>query len=302
MTQELDPPRAVFSDDSIAVALQKMRLIIEHGFAARAIDQDGGLDARILLLHGMALSHAQLIASPTLPVSQAAAEALTILATQRGAGVPVARLVGLAEFWSLPFHVSDETLVPRPDSELVVEATLSRLDRDVVQILDIGTGTGCLALAILSERASATALGVDISPGALAVANTNARHLGLADRFSTCLSDIYDGVPTESRFDVILSNPPYIETGVIEGLDTEVRDFDPRLALDGGRDGLDIYRPLIASAKQFLLPEGRLIVEIGYDQASSVGALMMEAGFSAELLYDLAGHPRVLIGHKSEAN
>lgn len=300
--QQADQPRAVLPGDTLAAALLTMRLIIEHGLKAREIFVDCGLDARMLLLHHTQLSHAELIATPTQPLSADDATALTELATRRGEGVPVARLVGEAEFWSLPFYLSDDTLVPRPDSELLVDAALSRIGDDAARILDVGTGTGCLPLALLSERPHATALGVDIIQGALAVAERNARRLDVADRFSTCLSNVYDGVPKAAVFDVILSNPPYIVTKVIDGLDTEVRDHDPRIALDGGSDGLDVYRPLIAKAAPFLVPGGYLIVEIGYDQSLSVGDLMREAGFKPELLHDLSGHPRVLIGHKSEPN
>ncbi|WP_306258854.1 peptide chain release factor N(5)-glutamine methyltransferase [Pararhizobium sp. IMCC21322] len=300
--QQADQPLAVLPGDNLTVALQTMRLIIERGLKAREIFIDCGLDARMLLLHHMQLSHAELIAAPTHPLTERDADALTELATLRGAGVPVARLVGEAEFWSLPFYLSDDTLVPRPDSELIVEAALSRIGDGATRILDVGTGTGCLPLAILSERPRSTALGVDISQGALTVAERNARRLDVASRFSTCLSDVYDGIPKTDVFDVILSNPPYIMSNVIDGLDTEVRDHDPLVALDGGSDGLDVYRPLIARAALFLLPGGYLIVEIGYDQSSSVSALMREAGFKPELLHDLAGHPRVLIGHKSEPN
>lgn len=300
--QQADQPLAVLPGDNLTVALHTMRLIIERGLEARELFLDCGLDARLLLLHHMQISHAELIAAPTHQLSDGDATALTELAIRRGAGVPVARLVGEAEFWSLPFHLSDDTLVPRPDSELIVEAALSRIGGEATRILDVGTGTGCLPLAILSERPRSAALGVDISQGALAVAERNAHRLDVADRFSTCLSDVYDGVPKTDVFDVILSNPPYIVSNVIDDLDTEVRDHDPRVALDGGTDGLDIYRPLVAEAAPFLAPGGYLIVEIGYDQSSSVSALMLEAGFEPELLHDLAGHPRVLIGHKSEPN
>lgn len=298
--QQAGQSDAVLRGDSLAIALRKMRLIIAQGFEVREIQLDGGLDARMLLLHRMQLSHADLISASNQLLSAREAESLTELASQRGAGVPVARLVGEAEFWSLPFCLSDDTLVPRADSELVVEAALSRIGSDATRILDVGTGTGCLPLAILSERAQATALGVDINQGALMVSEKNAGRLGLSERYSTCVSDVYDGVPNGILFDVILSNPPYIASDVIDGLDAEVRDHDPRLALDGGADGLDIYRPLIAGAGQFLTPGGYLIVEIGYDQGASVGALMTEADFVPELLHDLAGHPRVLIGHKSD--
>jgi release factor glutamine methyltransferase len=302
LTEAEGQPEAVRPGDTIAVALLKMRRIIASGFADRAVDQDTALDARMLLLHGMKLSHAGLISMPSKAVSEPAAEALTRMATLRGAGTPVARLVGEAEFWSLPFYLSADTLVPRPDSELVVEAVLSCMRQEPAHILDVGTGTGCLPLAVLSERPLATALGVDVSQGALSVAQRNARRHGLDGRFSTAVSDVFDGLQKEQQFDVILSNPPYIATRVIDDLASDVRDHDPRLALDGGQDGLDIYRPLIADAAPFLRPGGHLVLEIGYDQELSVTALMEAAGYEVRLLRDLAGHPRVLIGHKSEPN
>lgn len=302
MTGTKGQPEAVHSGDTISVALSKMRRIIKTGFEARAVDQDAALDARMLLLHCLNISHADLISMPTRTVCESVAETLTGLAEQRGAGTPVARLLGEAEFWSLPFYLSNDTLVPRPDSELVVEAVLSCMGPDPAHILDIGTGTGCLPLAILSERPLATALGVDVSRGALSVAQENARRHGLEGRFTTAVSDLFDSLQDGQQFDVILSNPPYIATGVIDGLAPDVRDHDPRLALDGGEDGLDIYRPLIADAARFLREGGDLVLEIGFDQELSVTALMEAAGYEVRLLRDLAGHPRVLIGHKSEPN
>lgn len=298
---------AVCCGDTIAIARQKMRRLIEHGFETRLRHgrrvahgghAEGGLDARLLLAHGLHLSQSDLIAAADRAVTAAEASALTALAVERGAGVPVARLVGEAEFWSLPFYLSADTLVPRPDSELLVEAALSRIGDQTSRILDIGTGSGCLPLAVLSERPEASALGTDISSDALATARRNADRLQLGDRFSTRLSDVFDTLQGCGPFDLILSNPPYIASRVIDSLDSEVRDHDPRRALDGGADGLDIYRRLAAQSAEFLRPEGYLMVEIGFDQAASVAALMQQAGYRTDLSHDLAGHPRVLIGQK----
>nr|WP_306269228.1 peptide chain release factor N(5)-glutamine methyltransferase [Pararhizobium sp. IMCC3301] len=293
-----DRPGAVLHGDTIAVARQKMRRLIEHGFKARQRHEDGGLDARLLLAHHLQLSRSELIAAADRPVTAVQATALMALAVERGTGVPVARLVGETEFWSLPFYLSAETLVPRQDSELLVEAALSRIGDQVSHILDIGTGSGCLALAILSERPAASALGTDISSDALKTARRNADRLHLTDRFSTRLSDVFDGLQDSDPFDLILSNPPYIASAVIDGLDSEVRDHDPRGALDGGVDGLEFYRRLATQSAAFLRPEGYLIVEIGFDQAVNVAALLHQAGYRSEVLRDLAGHPRVLIGQK----
>tara|TARA_R110002094_G_scaffold51336_2_gene62850 strand:- start:491 stop:1399 length:909 start_codon:yes stop_codon:yes gene_type:complete len=293
-----DRPGAVLSGDTIAIARGKMRRLIEHGFKARQRREDGGLDARLVLAHQLQLSRTDLIAAADRAVTAGQATALTALAVKRGAGVPVARLVGEAEFWSLKFYLSAETLVPRQDSELLVEAALSRIGNQASQILDIGTGSGCLPLAILSERPAASALGTDISSDALATARRNAGRLHLADRFSTRLSDVFDRLEDCDPFDLIISNPPYIASAVIDDLDSEVRDHDPRRALDGGADGLDFYRRLATQSAAFLRPEGYLMVEIGFDQAVSVAALLQQAGYSSEVLRDLAGHPRVLIGQK----
>lgn len=294
----MKPTLAVSAGDSLDTARHKLRTLISTGFSKRNAPADAALDARILLTHVLKLSHTDLITDTDRQLSAVEATTITALGQQRGQGVPVARLVGETEFWSLPFFISEETLIPRPDSERLVEAALENLRDDATSILDVGTGTGCLALAILSERTDIKALGLDISMDALETASRNAQRLGVVDRFSTRQSNLFEAIGKGARFDLILSNPPYIASNVIETLEPEVRDHDPRVALDGGPDGLGIYRRLIADAGDFLAPGAPLILEIGYDQDASVADIMTAEGFQTEVLFDLADQPRVLVGHK----
>ena len=225
-------------------------------------------------------------------------DAASALAARRLKREPVARILGRKEFWSLTLAVTPDVLVPRPETETVVEAALDALGRDGkkmerLRILDIGTGSGALLLALLSELPNAVGLGTDISAAALAVARENAERNGLNDRCTFVACNIAEGV--EDRFDLIVSNPPYVSRGEIATLAPEVRDFDPRLALDGGNDGLDGYRAIARHARRLLAPGGRLIVELGAGQEQAVRALFTTAGLQVGASRaDLAGIPRVL--------
>ena len=224
-------------------------------------------------------------------------------AKRRSAGEPVARILGRKEFWGLPLQVSAATLVPRPDTETVVEAALetiravTRPDRRL-RIADIGTGSGAILLALLSESPGHHGVGTDISEAALRIASSNAVELGLADRagFVAC----YYAAALSATFDLIVSNPPYIRSGEIATLATEVRDFDPLVALDGGKDGLDAYRAILPQAARLLAPGGAVVVEVGEGQSDHVGNLMMAAGLAPETppKADLAGIHRAVVGRK----
>jgi release factor glutamine methyltransferase len=261
------------------------------------------LDARILVGAALGLDLTGLIAAAARPVTAAEAARLEDLARRRLAGEPVARLLGLKEFWGLPLQLSAATLVPRPDTETVVELCLEMLHAIPdpgrrLRIADIGTGSGAILLALLSELPEASGFGTDISAAALRTASGNAADLGLADRAAFVVCDY--AAALSGPFDLVVSNPPYIRSADIAGLAIEVRDHDPVRALDGGTDGLDAYRTLIPQAARLLAHRGALVVEAGHGQSSDIQGLMTAAGLTLERppKADLAGIRRAVAGRK----
>jgi release factor glutamine methyltransferase len=244
-----------------------------------------------------------LITEAARPLTRAEASRLQQYAQRRIAGEPVARILGTKEFWGLPFQLSDATLVPRPDTETVVELALEifrelPMSERGPRIADIGVGSGAILLALLHEIPDAFGVGTDVSLTALYTAKGNAAALGLADRsaFIAC----YYAAALSGPFDLIVSNPPYIPSADIANLSIEVRDYDPRLALDGGNDGFDAYRALIPQAAQLLAPGGALIVEAGHGQARGIETLMGAAALTVERppKADLGGIPRAVSARK----
>jgi release factor glutamine methyltransferase len=260
------------------------------------------LDARMLVGAALGLDLTGMIAAAGRPVTPDQSMRIEEFARRRLAGEPVARILGLKEFWGLPLKLSAATLVPRPDTETVVELALEMLraapDRGL-RIADIGTGSGAILLALLSELPNAFGVGTDISVAALRTANANAVHLGLNRRAVFVACD-YAAALADS-FDLIVSNPPYIRSAEIAGLALEVRDHDPRTALDGGADGLDAYRVVIPEAVRLLLPGGALVVEAGQGQSGPIEGLMTAAGLTHErpAKSDLAGIRRAVAGRKA---
>lgn len=278
---------------SVAEATRLMAQAFRHA----GIDSPE-VDARALLGQALRLSRAQLISQSDRLLEAREVAAVSALAARRLRREPVSRILGEKEFWSLSLQVTPDVLVPRPDTETVVEAALDFVTRgglreEALRILDIGTGTGALLLALLRELPKASGIGTDISEAALSVARGNAERNALASRAQFLASDIAAGVA--GPFDLIVSNPPYIVHADIATLDPEVRDFDPSLALDGGTDGLDVYRAIAAQAPLLLAPGGLLIVELGAGQEAAVRALFTIAGLTAGAARpDLAGIPRAL--------
>jgi release factor glutamine methyltransferase len=266
--------------------------------AAAGID-DPVLDARLIVEHFSGTDRTQAIAEPQRAVDAGAVAAIDAALRRRLAGEPVHRILGYREFYGLRLALSPETLEPRPDTETLVEAVLpfagataERLGE--CRILDLGTGTGAIALALLSAVPAATATGVDISQDALATATRNARETGLDRRFEALHSDWFAKVC--GRYHVIAANPPYIPSEDIGNLQDEVRDFDPHRALDGGVDGLGPYRIIAAEAAQFLEAEGKIAVEIGHTQRNEVKDIFAAAGYRlAGAFADLGGNDRVLM-------
>jgi release factor glutamine methyltransferase len=261
------------------------------------------LDARMLLGHVLNLDLTGLITAANRPIAADESARLDEFVRRRLAGEPIARIVGAKEFWGLPLQLSATTLVPRPDTETVVELALetqvavSGLKRPL-RIADIGTGSGAILLALLSEWPDAEGIGTDISEAALSTARINAARLGLTDRAAFIACDYAAGLT--GSFDLIVSNPPYIRSADISGLASEVRDYDPHRALDGGPDGLAAYRALIPQAVRHLAPNGVLVLEVGHGQSGEVEQFVAAAGLTREgsPKADLAGIRRAVAGRK----
>ncbi len=261
------------------------------------------LDARLLIGAALNLDLTGLISAAKRALSPDEAAQLAQFAARRLYGEPIARITGIKEFWGLQFTLSADTLVPRPDTETIVEAALECLDTSgprsrTLRIADLGTGSGAILLALLSELPNATGIATDINFAALRTARGNAELNGLAQRAQFIACDYASALM--GGFDVIVSNPPYIPSSDIAGLDIEVRDHDPLRALDGGGDGYDAYRIIAPEAARLLAPGGFLVVEVGHDQSDTVADLMTAAGLTlpSPPKADLGGIRRAVMGLK----
>lgn len=258
-----------------------------------------GTDSRLLVCQLLRLDTAALIAGGDREVDAEQVKRVRAAVARRAGGEPVHRILGARAFRNLVLSLSPDTLEPRPDTEILVDLVLPHLRRMVrdgraPRVLDLGTGTGAILLAILDEVPEATGLGVDISPGAIATAAGNAAAAGLDSRASFLVSDWFSAI--SPVFDVIVSNPPYIPTDDIADLSRDVRDHDPRAALDGGADGLDPYRLIARQAREHLAAGGLVAVEHGFDQREAICRLFTESGYNvAEAARDLGGRDRAIL-------
>jgi release factor glutamine methyltransferase len=256
-------------------------------------------DARVLIGGLLDLDLTALVLHVDRPVSAKEKEQVLRAAERRCSGEPVHRILGRRSFFGLDIQLSAATLEPRPDTEILVETALPlgrKIDAETGQcrVLDLGTGSGAICLALIAGIEGAVGVATDISDAALRVANANAERLGLAGRFNVLESHWFDDV--DGKFHLIVSNPPYIRTADIQRLDRDVRDFDPLTALDGGADGLDAYRSIAGAAAKHLEPDGVVVVETGHDQHVPVIALFRECGFTCtSRIKDLGGKDRVLV-------
>ena len=267
------------------------QLFLEHHMESPEID------AGLLLMHSLEITKTQLL-TQNFPLTTEQEERVTELAKRRVKGEPIHYLLGSCPFLDLEFFVNPATLIPRPETELLVETVLKRLPeyQSPVTLWDIGCGSGCIGISLAYYRKDLKVVELDISEKALETAMRTAEKYGLVDRIQFLHWDILKGMPEEIPApQVIVSNPPYIPTKDVKELMTDVRDYEPHSALDGGEDGLDFYRKIIREAP---LPEGGLLAfEIGHDQGVSVPALMEEAGYrEVELLQDLSGLDRIVTG------
>ncbi len=291
------------ADDALsALSIEAARRLVAGKFKTAGIESPD-LDARLLIGAALNLDHTGLAVQAARIVTSEESRRIQDFTSRRIAREPIARILGRKEFWGLDLKLSDETLVPRPDTETVVIAALeflrTRHEADArIRIADIGTGSGAILLAILSECPNAIGVGTDISIGALTTSQFNARNLNLAEQATFLRSDYTTALT--GYFDLIVSNPPYIRSSDIKNLEIDVREHDPLIALDGGKDGLDAYRAIAPHATALLSSNGALIVEVGHDQAAHVSQIMRTAGLTVQgpPRVDLAGLDRVITGVK----
>jgi release factor glutamine methyltransferase len=291
------------SDNFAGQTVEIARRALTARFKSGDIDS-AELDARMLVGAALGLDLTGVISAASRPLTSDEATRLEQFTRRRLNSEPVARILGFKEFWGLPLKLSAATLVPRPDTETVVELALELVrdprnpDRDL-RIADIGTGSGAILLALLSELPGGYGIGTDISLHALQTAHSNAVDVGLAARAAFVACDYVAAL--SGGFDLIVSNPPYVRSSDIAGLAPEVRDHDPRPALDGGADGFGAYRALIPQATRLLVPGGVLVVEAGHGQSDAIQQLMWGAGLVLQgpAKTDLAGIRRAVAGRKS---
>jgi release factor glutamine methyltransferase len=261
------------------------------------------LDARILVGHALGLDLTALMRAGDRRLDAGEMARIDTLAARRLGREPVARITGIKEFWGLRFTVTPDVLVPRPDTETVVERALAIVDQSggrarPLRIADLGVGSGAILIALLTELPHATGIGTDRDIAALAVARENARRLGVAPRAAFVACDF--GAAIAPGCDLVVTNPPYIRTDDIAGLDPDVRAFDPHGALDGGHDGLGAYRVIATQARDILDQDAHLVVEIGEGQGHAVAALFAAAGFGdIGVRPDLSGHDRVVVARRN---
>ncbi len=254
---------------------------------------EASLDARLLLESACGTDHNTLLSHGDLEVDTEKEALYREYISKRTSRIPVAYILGTCEFMGLDFKVSDKVLIPNQDTETLVEEVLKNM-HDGMHILDLCTGSGCIALSLLKYSNDTTAVGTDISEEALDVARENARLLGVEERFKAGHFDIF---PEKEMFDIVVSNPPYIPRKVIETLAPEVRDYEPYMALDGKEDGLFFYQRIIPGVRDYLYKSGYLFLEIGYDQGEAVRRIMMDNDYkNVEVIKDLGGNDRVVSG------
>jgi release factor glutamine methyltransferase len=289
LTTTIDAPRLSLR---LAIA-QAARRLAGGGIASAR------LDAEVLLRHWLGWSQAQLVSRMDAELDERAAGQFLVLVERRLRREPVAYITGTQEFWSLDFQVSPSVLIPRPETECLVETALNLLaerSNEPLRIADLGTGSGAIAISLAAELPRACVTAVDISPAALELAGSNALRHRVAERIKPIHADLFAGFEAAERFDFIVANPPYVRSGEIDELAAEVSRWEPRLALDGGSDGLEFYRRIATTAWRWLAPGGALALEIGADQGSAVRRIFEStAGYDdVAVRRDYAGRDRVI--------
>ncbi len=274
------------------------------GYLKRHGIQNPRFTSEILISNVLNIERIQIYASHDNPVNDEELDRLRELSKRIAGGEPLQLVVGDSHFLSYVFKVEPGVFIPRPETEVLVEVTVNLLEKNNVEpemILDIGTGTGVIAISLLHRYKAANAMGVDISIRATALASENARLLNIEDRIRFIESDLFENIDENKQFDLIVSNPPYIPSVDIPGLDPVVRDFDPHAALDGGKDGFATIRNILKTAPSYLKPGGLITMEIGINQAGETSRIFNEAGLvNVEAFRDLSGVERIVTGWKEK--
>lgn len=282
-----------------AVSVADARRVLAASFRAAGLDTPE-LDARLLVGHALGLDHAALVAQSDRMICSQEADRIRSVAARRIGREPVARILGRKEFWSLPLAITAAVLVPRPETETLVEAALGLIEAksgEGVRIADLGTGSGALLVALLHELRGAQVVGTDVSPAVLDLARENCRRLGFSERAAFVACDF--GAALGGGFDLVVSNPPYVAEREWTRLDPEARNWDPKLALDGGIDGLEAYRRIAADARRLLAPGAHIVIELGAGLADPAAKVFAAAGLVIRATRpDLNGVPRALVARR----
>ncbi len=267
--------------------------LVRH--TASMLKDNARFEAEMIVMHTLGISRTELITNPRRAVTDGEVERVNETAARRAGGEPLQYILGETEFMSLPFKVNRATLIPRSDTETLVEHVLEYMNGEACNILDIGAGTGCIGISLAHYNKNARVTELDISADALNTARENAEINGVSDRMEFVNADILNEIPV-GDYDIIVSNPPYIETAIIDTLQTEVKDYEPISALDGGADGLKFYRRITEIAPKMLKKNGLLAFEIGFNQGESVKKLMEKNYNDIRIIKDLCGNDRVISG------
>lgn len=262
---------------------------------AKQLGDNARFEAELMVMSVMEMNRTQLVLNSKLSVMPQHTYRMNKMIERRKKGEPLQYILGETEFMSLDFYVKEGVLIPRSDTEILVETVLDKIDDSKTSVADICTGSGCIGISIAHYKKNADVELFDISDTALETAEKNIKRNNVSDRVKTCKMDILNEYP-KKKYDIVVSNPPYIEKAVIETLQTEVKDYEPRLALDGGEDGLVFYRRISETAHNFLKKDGLLAFEIGYNQGESVRGLMQKDFYDIKIIKDLSHNDRVIIG------
>ena len=279
----------------------KIKDIINYGVATIKNTESPSLEIQMMIAKVIEKDRLYIMLNLEEDIDESKVEIIKIMIDKRKSSYPLQYILGEREFWGMDFKVSEGVLIPRQDTEILIEETLKKLKdnkhKSNLKGFEIGVGSGIISITLLKEIETLTMIGVDINDKAIELTKANALKHEVSDRLCILNSNLFEKINKENQFDFIISNPPYIETKVIDSLQEDIKQHEPKLALDGGEDGLDFYRAIIEQSKSYISPEGFIAFEIGYNQAEAVKKIFVENGYpNVTIAKDLAGFDRVVIG------